>query len=457
MPDRAPSIQEHIKLSKTPINSQGFRHIFATSPNNLFHCQSRVLPTTETMPKKIVIIGAGFAGVWSALSAKRLANLTENENTIEVLVIAPEPSLVIRPRLYEAKAYSMTHAIGALFQAAGIKYLQGCATTIHTEKHTIQVQSADGMESTIKYDRLILAAGSRLVQPDGIKGIKQHAFDIDSLASATKFEAHLENLSSLPASPARDTIVVCGAGFTGIEIATELPKRLGHVANRRVILVGNADQVGPALGPGPRPVITQALKDLGIELKLGSAVTAIDADGVTLASGGRIETNTCIWTAGVRTTSLTQQIPGDKDGLSRLRVDKHLRVPSVEHVYATGDAACALVDDKGHYALMSCQHALSRGRMSGHNAAADLLGELMAEYVQATYNCCLDLGAWGTVISQGWNLEVKITGDLAKKIKCYINQKLIYPPIEAREALELANPVGPDSDQLFRQILQAVA
>lgn len=409
------------------------------------------------MPKRIVIIGAGFAGVWSALSAQRLVNLTKNEKKIEVLVIAPEPSLVIRPRLYEAKASSMTHALDALFQEAGVQYLQGCANTIHTEKHAIKVQSADGIESTINYDRLILAAGSSVVLPNGIKGVKQHAFDVDSLASATKLETHLENLSSLPASPARDTIVVCGAGFTGIELATELPKRLRHVTNPRIILVGSADHVGPDLGPGPRPVITQALKDLGIELKLGSSVTAIDADGVTLASGEHIAAITSIWTAGVRATPLTQQISGDKDDLFRLRVDKYLRVPSVDHVYATGDAACALADGMGHYALMSCQHAIPLGRVSGHNAAADLVGEPMIEYVQAMYGCCLDLGAWGTVISQGWIPEVTVTGDLAKKVKCYINQKLIYPPAKAQEALELANPVELDSDQLFEQVLQAVA
>jgi NADH dehydrogenase FAD-containing subunit len=409
------------------------------------------------MPNKIVIIGAGFAGVWSALSAKRLIKLTNNEDQIQVLVIAPEPSLVIRPRLYEAKPSSMIHSLSALFQDTGIEYLQGYADGINTESHTINVQSADGSVSTVSYDRLILAAGSSVIRPNGIAGMKQHAFDVDSLASATELETHIKSLSSLPASTARDTIVVCGAGFTGIEVATELPKRLGHLANRRIILVDNADQIGPELGPGPRPIITQALKDLGIQVKLGSAVAAIDGDGVSLESGEYIGTKTCIWTAGVRATPLTQQIPSDKDKLGRLRVDRHLRVPSVDHVYATGDAACAVADDMGHYALMSCQHAMPLGRVSGHNAAADLLGGILIEYVQGAYGCCLDLGAWGTVICGGWDREVKITGDLAKKVKYYINQKLIYPPIEAEDALQLATPVEFNADEAFAQIIEAVA
>ncbi|KAJ5288911.1 hypothetical protein N7478_001941 [Penicillium angulare] len=409
------------------------------------------------MAKKIVIIGAGFAGVWSALSAKRLATLTNQEDNLEILVVAPGPTLTMRPRLYEAKPSEMIHPLGPIFNASGVKYVQGTAENINTEKNTIHVRSNEGIESTISYDRLILAAGSSVVHPRAITGIEQHAFNIDSLESANKLDSHLQSLASTSPTPSSSTIVVCGAGFTGIELSTELPKRVNHIKNARIILVGNADQVGPDLGPGPRPVILKALSDLGIELKLGSAVTEIDADSITLASGEKIATNTAIWTAGVRATPLTQQIPSEKDSFNRLRVDKHLRVSSVENVFATGDAASALADSKGHYALMSCQHALQLGRVSGHNAAADLLGEPLIDYEQAAYNCCLDLGSWGAVIAGGWEKEVKLTGDLAKKVKCHINQKLIYPPDDIEQALVLANPVGPNSDELFKHILEQVA
>lgn len=181
------------------------------------------------MSSKVIIIGTGFAGVWSALAAKRLINLTSKNADIEVLVISPEPSLVIRPRLYEANASSMAHSLTPLFESTGIKFIQGTVKTITTETRTVTIQSAPGLESSIGYDRLILAAGSSVVRPRDITGIEQHAFDTDSLHSATKLEAHIKSLSSLPATPARDTVVVCGAGFTGIELATELPKRLTHI------------------------------------------------------------------------------------------------------------------------------------------------------------------------------------------------------------------------------------
>ncbi|CEL09296.1 hypothetical protein ASPCAL12434 [Aspergillus calidoustus] len=408
------------------------------------------------MSKRILIIGTGFAGVWSALAAKRLAKLVKREDELEVLVVSPKPSLVVRPRLYEANAANMTASLEPLFQEAGIEHVQGIVQTINAQDNTVLVKSISGEESTITYTRLILAAGSSIIRPKSITGIHEHAFDIDSLDAAAKLEAHLNSLASLPASPARDTIVVCGAGFTGIEIATELPKRL-PTPNTKIIVVESADNLGPELGPGPRPVITQALTELGIEYKIGSPVTTIDTDSVTLASGERIETKTAIWTAGVRATPLTQQIPAPKDALSRLEVDSHLRVPSFPKILATGDTAHAATDKLGNYALMSCQHAIPMGRVSGHNAAADLLGEPLIPYSHETYGCCLDLGTWGTVICLGWEREVKYTGDVAKRVKGFINRTLIYPPADLDQAMGLADPLPEDSERLFKRILEAVA
>lgn len=413
------------------------------------------------MSKQIVIIGAGFAGLWSALSAKRLIKLRNEEDRVKVLVIAPEPFLVVRPRLYEAKAAGMRHPLGELFDSAGIDFFQGKVETIDTKAHTVLAQPTSSSESSmsISCDRLILAAGSSVKRPRSVAGLREFAFDIDAIDSATRLEEHIKGLSSLPESPARNTIVVCGAGFTGIELAAELPKRLlDLISNPRVILIESTDQLGPGLGPGPRPVIAQAMKELGVEVKTRAAVSSVGAEGLTLTSGEHIETMTTIWTAGVVATPLTQQIEGPKDSFSRLHVDQHLRTLSDEHVYATGDAARALADGDGHHALMSCQHALQLGRVSGHNAAADLLGEPMVEYSQPVYGCCLDLGPYGAVIGQGWERKVRATGQSAKKVKEYINRKLIYPPDDVSQALELADPVGPDADELplLERILEAV-
>ncbi|KAK2771034.1 FAD-dependent pyridine nucleotide-disulfide oxidoreductase [Colletotrichum kahawae] len=409
------------------------------------------------MSTSVVIIGAGFAGVWSALSATHIISLKNKSKEVNVVVIAPEPTLVIRPRLYESNAADMSHPLTTLFQSVDIHFVQGTAESIDGIQQNVQVHTPTGEDITVNYSRLIIATGSRLNKPQSIDGLEQHAFDIDTLNAAARLERHLESLASSQQSAARDTVVICGAGFTGIELATELPKRLGHIDNPRIVLVESAKEVGPELGPGPRPIIQQALEELHIEVKLGSAVSAVDTEGVILASGERIATNTVVWTAGMRATPLAQQTEGSRDSLGRLHVDRYLQTSTNKNIFATGDASYAIADSSGHHALMSCQHALQLGRVSGHNAAAALLGEPMIAYSQAAYNCCLDLGAWGAVIGEGWERKVKMYGDLAKRIKTYINQTLIYPPVDAKEALAMASPLGQDSDELFKTMLEIVS
>ena len=126
------------------------------------------------------------------------------------------------------------------------------------------------------------------------------------------------------------------------------------------------------MGEGPRPVIEEALRKLGVETRLGAGVASLDKSGVTLSDGERIEAETVIWAAGIRAAPLTAQIPAERDNFGRLLVDRDLRVPSVPGVFATGDAARAACDDDGNYALMSCQHATRMGAFAGNNAAAEM-------------------------------------------------------------------------------------
>jgi NADH dehydrogenase len=210
----------------------------------------------------------------------------------------------------------------------------------------------------------------------------------------------------------------------------------------RVIIVERNKEIGPDLGAGPRPVIVEALESLGVQWRLGAAVTSVDANGLTTSDGERIEASTVIWTAGVRANALTAQIPAERDALGRLHVDRNLRVLGVDTVYATGDVAYAATDDEGNHAMMSCQHAMNLGRSAGHNVAADLLGDAPIPYSQPKYVTCLDLGPWGAVYTEGWEREVKMSGAQAKELKTRINTEWIYPPSAARaEAFAAADPL----------------
>ncbi|KAF9023788.1 FAD/NAD(P)-binding domain-containing protein, partial [Hymenopellis radicata] len=394
------------------------------------------------MSQRIVIIGAGFGGVWSALSAVRALDIAGRQD-VEVALIAPEPTMYMRPRLYETDISTAGPSVLELLDVVGVRYIQGTVSRISTDVHKVEYAS-DSVVSSIMYDRLVLASGSKVSMPSSVKGLQEHAFTVDNYNDAMKLEAHLQALSSLPKStPGRNTVVVAGGGFTGIETATELPSRLRPIlGDSQVFMVEKHDEVGPELGPGPRPVILQALQELGVTSYTGESVVAVDASGAVLSSGKRIEAKTVIWTVGVRASTLTEQISGaQRDQSGRLLVDDNLKVVGVKDVFATGDAARARTDDEGHVAMMSCQHSLILGRSSGNNAAQDLLCLPLHIYRQPYYVTCLDLGAFGAVVTQGWNREIFLTGVAAKHYKQHINGSLIYPPAANRaEALAVAKP-----------------
>ncbi|WP_059396134.1 NAD(P)/FAD-dependent oxidoreductase [Pseudomonas putida] len=397
------------------------------------------------MKSNILIIGAGFAGVWSALSAARLLDQAQRDD-LSISVLAPQAELHIRPRFYEANAHTLKAPVGELFNAVGVHFITGNAEAIDADARTVSYIDSQGQRQQISYDRLILAAGSQVARP-AVPGLAEHTFDVDKMESAVRLEQHLTGLAALPASPARNTVVVCGGGFTGIETATEMPARLRAIladADVRVLLVDRGASIGVALGAGIKPSIVAASQVAGVQWLTGTSVVAVDAGGVTLDNGDYIASNTVIWTVGVKASPLTAQVAGERDNFGRLKVDGHLKVIGQDHIYATGDTAWAAVDDVGNHALMTCQHAIPMGRHSGNNAMADLLGMAPVVYRQPKYVTCLDLGEWGAAYSEGWERELKLQGQEGKELKRQINSVWIYPPAAERSlALAAADPMIP--------------
>lgn len=398
------------------------------------------------MKQQILIVGAGFGGVWSALSAARLLD-KHGRSDVAITVLAPQAELRIRPRFYETDVHQMQASLGDLFDAVGVTFIQGAADEIDVAGKRVVYTDAQGQKSEVTYDRLVMATGSRVVRPN-LPGVAEYAFDVDQIEAATQLEKHIKSLRDLPESVARNTVVVAGGGFTGIETATEMPARLraalGEDAKVNVIVVDRGPKIGAALGEGISPSIIEASEALGVEWRVNSSVASVDADGATLANGQRIEAKTVIWTVGFRASALTEQVPAQRDALGRLHVDRNLKVIGQNDVFAAGDVAYAATDNLGNFAAMSCQHAISLGRYTGNNVAADLLGVEPIPYSQPKYVTCLDLGAWGAVFTEGWDREVKLIKEEAKQLKSQINSVWIYPPAANRvEALAAADPLIP--------------
>jgi NADH dehydrogenase len=396
------------------------------------------------MKKQIVIAGSGFAGMWAALSAARAITLAGRNDDVGVTVVSPAPTLVIRPRLYEATIEGMDPDLLQLFDATGILHVKGRITSIDPEAHRLEVVDERGVPTSLEYDKFVLATGSRLFQPP-VPGLSEHGFNVDQLEDAKKLQAHLDSLASKPASKARNTVVIAGGGFTGIETAAEMPKRLRGILagdiDTRVVIVEQAPDIGPELGPVPRPVIQEALSECGVEIVTGTSVIAITPHGVTTSDGTHIDTHTVVWTAGARAHPLAGQIPGKRDQYGRVHGDAYLRAPDAADIFVTGDVVNAATDDQGNVAAMSCQHAMSLGRVAGHNAAAELLDLPLHPYSQPKYVTCLDIGAWGALYTEGWDRQIHLTRNEGKLLKQEITTKWIYPPAPDRDAVfAVANP-----------------
>jgi NADH dehydrogenase len=202
----------------------------------------------------------------------------------------------------------------------------------------------------------------------------------------------------------------------------------------RGVRVERAPVVGPERGPGPRAAIEDALDDLGIEVRLETTVAALDDGAVRLSDGTVIPAQTAVWTAGMQASPIARSVPGHRDALGRLEVDRFFRVIGVDDVLAAGDIASVEVAP-GQRALQACQYAHQIGKHAGHNAVCDLLDLPLVEFSPEPYVTCLDLGAAGAVYTEGFERTVRATGSSGKRIKRHINQELIYPPLD--DAVEI--------------------
>jgi NADH dehydrogenase len=383
--------------------------------------------------REVVVLGSGFAGLWAALgAARRLDELGVSHRDVQVTVISAQPYHDIRVRNYESDLRKCRIPLRDVLDPTGVGHITAEVTAIDPVSRTVKTSAG-----THTYDRLVVALGSRVSKPD-IPGLREFGFDVDTYDGAMALQRHLERLTGGAHTPGASTVVVVGAGLTGIETACELPTRLASLfpdTAARVILVDHNPHVGSDMGSSARPVIEAALRTTGVQTRLGLGVSAVDAGGVTLSTGERLDASTVVWCAGMRANPLTADLGVPRDRLGRIPVDDYLRAEGVPDVFAAGDVAVARMDDT-HLSVMSCQHGRPMGRFAGYNVISDLLGEPMLSLRIPWYVTVLDLGPAGAVYTEGWDRQVISTGAEAKHTKLTINCERIYPPLNGnREAI----------------------
>jgi NADH dehydrogenase len=403
--------------------------------------------------QRIVVLGAGFAGLWSALgAARKLDELGIGPDRVEVTLVDRNAYHSIRVRNYEAELDGTRVALDDILSPVGVARVEAEVTDIDfADRRVLLANDAP----PLVYDRLVFALGSRLVRPP-IPGLETHAFDVDTFDAGSRLNAHIAALPRRRPSPGQWTALVVGGGLTGIEVAAEMPGKLRAAladapAAPRVIIADHQPWIGSDMGAAARAVITEALLALGVEQRPGVSIAAVDEDGATLATGERIAAATTVWCAGMRAHPLTARFPVERDRFGRVPVDEFLKVKGMRAEFATGDAAWFPIDGS-RSCVMSCQHGRPMGRFAGHNVVCDLLGLPMLPLRIDWYTTILDLGPWGAVCTAGWDRHVATQGDAAKRTKMIINRERIYPPRsgDRRAIFAAAAPVVQAPPDFFR-------
>lgn len=373
---------------------------------------------SEKYSKRILIAGGGYAGIQAALTLERLLNRTASrillidKNKYHTLL----PSL---PEIISKRGFSIINYTD-IIKTKKIDFIQTTVTDIDLEKKEV---FTSGNSYPLGYDFLIISLGSTPFLPN-IPGLREYAIQFNTIQDAEKLANKLLD------TDLRGNIVIGGAGATGVELAGEIASVLKHRYHpgsnhhpTTVILVS------PNLLPGfPNSAVkwTRAyLQSLQVKLILGREcyITEVKPDSICLKNGSEIKTTVFIWTGGVTTIPLLQNIGLKTGSKGRVVVNKFLQALRRDDVFVIGDAA-DIVDNQGHSLPTTAYFAEQHGKVAAQNIYALTKGKKLQEYRpdQPGSNFAISIGSNFAVSRVG---GVELFGYSASKLKKLIKMKYL--------------------------------
>lgn len=333
-----------------------------------------------THTTRVVIIGAGFAGL-------EAAKILRKSGQVDVTLVDRHPYQLFSPLLYQVATGGLPEDdIAYPVRAAipGITFVRGDVVRIDPLRH--QVVLFDGQH--LEYDQLILATGS-VGTTFGIPGVDEHAMQMKSIAEARSIKQRLftnyEEVQEgrLPREALQ--IVVVGGGPTGVEVSgavAELQRSMEHEYPQIARYAGvTLVEAGPRLLPSFTPESSEhakdELEDLGVTVKVDAAVDRMYERDLHLKSGEILHGGTVIWAAGVAAPERWSEIAATGPS-RRVVVDEFLAVPGVPDVWVAGDTA-AFTDD-GKVLPMIAPVAMQQGRHVARNILALAEGRLLSPF-----------------------------------------------------------------------------
>jgi NADH dehydrogenase len=372
---------------------------------------------------QIVIVGAGFAGF---TAARRLSKLSGG--SADIVIINPTDYFLYLPLLPEVSAGILEPRRVTVSLAAalpGVRVVLGEAESFDLDARTVGYRDPDGRTASVRYHRLIIAAGSvNKLLP--VPGVTMYAHGYRGIPEALYLRDHVTRQIEMASTTddeeerqARSTFVVVGAGYTGTEVAAQgvlytdaLIKRCAGVTPRW-LLIDVADRVLPSLDVRLAHAADRVLRERGVEVLLNTSVKEATEDGVHLDTGEFVPTRSLIWCVGVRPDPLVTSL-GLEMNHGRLVVDEFLTVPGHPDVYAIGDAAA--VPDltmPGEITGMTAQHATRHGKTAADNIAASYGRGRRRPYKHHDLGFVVDLGGLDAAANP---LGVPLSGFPAKVV-----------------------------------------
>lgn len=363
----------------------------------------------EAVPTRVVIVGGGFGGFFTALNLERLTR--RGGPPLDVTLIHDANALVYTPFLPQAAGGTLEprHVVVPLRgPLSRTRVLVGRATAHDADARTITFESEGGHTRVLAYDHLVAAPGS-VSRTLPIPGLRESAVGFKTVAEAIHLRNHaikqleLANTTVDPTErAARLTFVFVGGGYAGVEALAEVEDMLREAKRLypdlggdrlRFILIEATESIFPEVGVRLSSYAMRELDRRGVEIRLGTTVTDATDGGVTLSTGERIECRTLVWTAGVRSHPTVRMLGLPTDRKGRAVVDATLAVEGREGVWALGDSAA--VPDPARIGLPcppTSQHAVRQARTVARNILATITGEEVSRFSYRTRGTFVDLG-----------------------------------------------------------------
>lgn len=381
-------------------------------------------PSRAGQKKRVVVVGAGFGG---AYATKKLEKSLPRD--YEVTVIDRNNFLLFYPLLIEAGVGNLEprHVVVPIRKfLKKAEFVMGDVVAIDTTAQQITYRVLSGPdEAHLHYDHLVLGPGSVTRLPD-IPGLKEHGFEIKSLADAIGMRdraIQLLELANTLHDPALQRellrIVVVGSNFTGIEFAGEFQAFLEESAKSyrslrkdliEVVVVEYADRILPALDADLAEFARKHLEGRGLKIRTKMSIQSMSDRSATLTNGEELATRTVVWAAGISPSPLLDRVaPIARDKKGYLVCEADLRAQGTSNIWGLGDCAFVPAPDGTPYAA-TAQSATRQGTVAADNIVRSVKGEPTRPFIFKPLGSLAALGC-RTAVAKVFG--VKVSGFLA--------------------------------------------